>query len=106
MLTLWQEFKCGGSVVKTKDKAVGDEKADEKADKAEGEEKGDKLAGEKKKKETKKKVRRGDKVIGIKKLGGKTCDGVIQLQGDHRTEIQVLLKTKGFPEDKIMIHGT
>jgi hypothetical protein len=104
MLTLWQEFKCGGSVVKTKgDKAAADEKAEEKADKADGDEKGDKS---KKKKDTKKKVRRGDKTIGVKKLGGKTCDGIIQLQGDHRTEIQVLLVSNGFPEEKIMIHGT
>jgi len=98
------EFKCGGSVVKTKDKAAADEKEDT-PDKAEGEEKGEK-SGEKKKKESKKKVRRGDKIIAVKKLGGKTCEGVIQLQGDHRTEIQVLLISKGFPEDKIMIHGT
>jgi len=96
------EFKCGGSVVKTKgDKTVVDEKADEKS-----EDKGDKQARDKKKKDVKKKVRRGDKTIGVKKMGGKTFDGIIQLQGDHRTEIQVLLVSNGFPEEKIMIHGT
>lgn len=94
-------------MVKTKgDKTAVDEKADEKIDKAEGDEKGDKSARDKKKKDTKKKVRRGDKTIGVKKLGGKTFDGIIQLQGDHRTEIQVLLVSHGFPEEKIMIHGT
>jgi hypothetical protein len=94
----------------------GDKTAGEKGNKTAGDEKGDDKSRGKKKKEkekekekekgSKKKVRKGDMPITFKKMGGKTVRGVIQLQGNHGKDIRDLLISNGFPEEKIMVHGT